>query len=102
MDYHLLLIARAGSRAIDEELLAAARRLEAAEPLRLGEDACEIPLTPSLPEQLEVAVIRAIEDRWRPLVGARPVDIAVVPNHRRRKLLLLADMDSTFIWPGID
>ena len=107
MDYLLLLIASAGSRAIDEGLLASWRNSTAGDPVRLAEDAYEIYLTAQHLGELGVggdgdrrldrAEIRAIEDRLRPRLEGRPIDVGVVPAHRRRKRLLLADMDSTFI-----
>jgi phosphoserine phosphatase len=107
MDYHLLLIASTGSRAIDEGTLAALRRSQAGDPVRLAEDVCEFPLTRQLLDGLGAGVgsdrylasadVRAIEDRLRPLLEGRPIDLGIVPADRRRKRLLLADMDSTFI-----
>jgi phosphoserine phosphatase len=49
--------------------------------------ACDI-LEPTAPDALEVA---------RNIIGARAVDANVVPTEGRRKLLLVADMDSTMI-----
>jgi phosphoserine phosphatase len=108
MDYLLLLIASAGSRIIDEELLAALRHATAGVPCRLAEEAFEFPLPRSFlaasldhsatnDDGLGAGDIRILEDRLRPLLRGRPIDLAIVPVHRRRKRLLLADMDSTFI-----
>jgi phosphoserine phosphatase len=43
------------------------------------------------------APLRDITARLRVVIGDRPVDIAVLPQLYRRKMLLLADMDSTMI-----
>jgi phosphoserine phosphatase len=94
MDYLLLLIASAGSRAIDDGVLAALSRLGCAGHLRLGEDAVEALLRDG---GLTPAETRSLEERTRALLERRPVDVAIVPARHRRKRLLLADMDSTFI-----
>ncbi|MGV8838684.1 MAG: phosphoserine phosphatase SerB [Bauldia sp.] len=61
-------------------------------PVWLAEDiAAEIPFT-GRPEEA-----RLIEAAVRAAIGARPVDVAVLPDAHRRKRLLVADMDSTII-----
>jgi phosphoserine phosphatase len=86
----LLLIARPGSRALDETVIETVGRLAPGAPRWLAEaEALELPLEPGEVGGLE-------EDVRRALAG-RPVDVAVVPGGNRRKRLLLADMDSTII-----
>jgi phosphoserine phosphatase len=61
-------------------------------PVWLAEDiAAEIPFTGTAEEA------RLIEAAVRAAIGARPVDVAVLPDAHRRKRLLVADMDSTII-----
>jgi phosphoserine phosphatase len=61
------------------------------EPRWLAEaEALEMPLTP-------LEATSDLEDALRHALADRPVDIAIVPTHNRRKRLLLADMDSTII-----
>jgi phosphoserine phosphatase len=86
----LVLIARTGSRAIDDGALAILRDRGLGKPLWLaGAEACELALdqepSPTLEEELRGAL------------APRPVDVAVVAAAGRRKRLLLADMDSTMI-----
>ena len=86
----LVLIARTGSRAIDDGALAVLRDRGLGDPLWLAEaEACEIALDrqprPTLEEELRGAL------------APRPIDVAVVAADNRRKRLLLADMDSTMI-----
>ncbi|HSM20256.1 MAG TPA: phosphoserine phosphatase SerB [Hyphomicrobiales bacterium] len=85
----LILIARPGSRALDEAVLRSISRLAPGEPAWLAEaEALEVPLDSDA---------RGLEDALRHELGGLPVDIAVVPARNRRKRLLLADMDSTVI-----
>lgn len=87
----LILIARPGSRALDDAALKAVERLAAGEPRWLAEaEALEVPLAPG-------EDVSGLEDALRHALAGSPVDIAVVPGHNRRKRLLLADMDSTLI-----
>jgi phosphoserine phosphatase len=86
----LVLIARTGSRAIDDGALAILRDRGLGEPAWLAEtEACEVALgqqpRPTLEEELRGAL------------APRPIDVAVVAAAGRRKKLLLADMDSTII-----
>ncbi|MCW5715097.1 MAG: phosphoserine phosphatase SerB [Bauldia sp.] len=61
-------------------------------PVWLAEDiAAEIPF-PASPSEAA-----GIEAAVREVIGARPVDVAVLPDEHRRKRLLVADMDSTII-----
>lgn len=61
-------------------------------PVWLAEDiAAEIPFPASPAEAV------GIEAAVRAAMGARPVDVAVLPDEHRRKRLLVADMDSTII-----
>jgi phosphoserine phosphatase len=86
----LVLIARPGSRAIDDGALAILRDRGLAEPMWLAEaEACEI----ALGEQPRPT----LEEELRGALAPRPVDVALVAAAGRRKRLLLADMDSTMI-----
>lgn len=81
----LVLIARPGSRAISDSVIAALRDHGADDPHWLSPgDAAEVERFPRISEFL-------IELR------KQPIDAAVVSIHNRRKRLLLADMDSTMI-----
>jgi phosphoserine phosphatase len=83
----LVLIAAPDSGAIDPDLVARLARETGGAARWLGPgNAVEFPIASSVDE----AGIRA-------LVGARPIDIAVLPAQGRRKRLLVADMDSTMI-----
>jgi len=85
----LILIARPGSRALDHAALKAVSPIAPGPPRWLAEaDALELPLSPD---------VTGVEDAVRQALGRRPVDVAVVPARNRRKRLLIADMDSTFI-----
>src|SRR5688572_26266720 len=85
----LVVIARPGLRALDDAALKAIGRLAPGEPLWLAEaEALEV----SLAEDLS-----GLEEALRHDLAGRPIDVAVVPGHDRRKRLLLADMDSTMI-----
>jgi phosphoserine phosphatase len=87
----LILIARPGSRALDDAALEAVRRFAPGEPHWLAEaEALELPLAPA-------ENVSDLEDAVRQALAGRPVDVAVVPGRDRRKRLLLADMDSTII-----
>src|SRR5215208_7086467 len=89
MDTVVILIARPGTGALDESLLTQVAALTKPAEIRwlAQEEACE----------LAVAGAAGIEDSLRTLVADRPVDVAVLPAARRRKRLLVADMDSTMI-----
>ena len=85
----LLLIARPGSRALDDAALEALSLVAPGAPCWLAErEALELSLSPD-------AI--GVEDTLRQALDRRPVDVAVVPSHNRRKRLLIADMDSTII-----
>jgi phosphoserine phosphatase len=86
----LVLIARPGSRALDGGVLDRLRRLAPGEPRWLAEaEALDLPLPSNETE--------GAEDDLRQALAGLPVDVAIVPGHKRRKQLLLADMDSTII-----
>ena len=87
----LVAIARPGSRALDDAALKAIGRLAPGEPNWLAEaEALELPLAGHEGSSgIEAALRRDLE--------GRPVDVAVVPGSKRRKRLLIADMDSTII-----
>src|SRR5262245_47609751 len=86
----LVLIARPGSRAIDDATLATLKHRGLGEPVWLAEaEACEFPLGDRPPPSLE--------EELRGALAPRPIDVAMVAAAGRRKRLLLADMDSTMI-----
>jgi len=89
MDTVVVLIARPGTGALDNNLLKSVVKLtRAAEVHWLArEEACE----------MAAAGMAGLEDRLRALIGDRAVDVAVLPAANRRKRLLIADMDSTMI-----
>ena len=89
MDTVVVLIARPGTGALDESLLTKIVTLTKPAEVRwlAQEEACE----------LAIAGTAGIEGSLRALVADRPVDVAVLPAARRRKRLLIADMDSTMI-----
>jgi len=93
---HVLVLACAAkSRALDTEVLRACAKIvdQAAAPIWLGEGvAAEITLRGRM--ALDQA---ALLTRLREVLAGAPVDLAIVPAQDRRKLLLLADMDSTMI-----
>jgi phosphoserine phosphatase len=86
----LVLIARTGSRAIDDGALAILRDRGLGKPVWLaGAEACELALDQEPSPTLEEAL--------RGALAPRPIDVALVAAAGRRKRLLLADMDSTMI-----
>jgi phosphoserine phosphatase len=86
----LVLIARPGSRALDEGALAILRDRGLAQPVWLAEaEACEL--------TLDDEPRATLEEELRGALAPRPVDVALVAAAGRRKRLLLADMDSTII-----
>lgn len=92
MAYTATLIGTPGRASIDDRLAdAAASAVGTAARSWLCEgDALDIPLPPeTMPGEVHAALRSAID-------GA-PVDIAVLPTTRRRKKILIADMDSTMI-----
>ncbi|MCC6735305.1 MAG: phosphoserine phosphatase SerB [Bauldia sp.] len=94
MPYVLSLIASPLHPIVDVALVSEARAVAPVFdlPVWLAEDiAAEIPF-PGSPEEAA-----AIEVAVRAVIGARPVDVAVLPDTHRRKRLLVADMDSTII-----
>ena len=85
----LILIARPGSRALDDAALEAVSRVAPGAPRWLAEaEAIDLPLSPDA---------TGVENALRQALGRRPVDVAIVPARNRRKRLLIADMDSTII-----
>lgn len=89
MDNVLILMASPGSQALSNRNLMRLAALLPGPPRWLHEDeAAEWPL--SLPTP-------ALEKDLREAMGDLPVDIAILPATNRRKKLLIADMDSTFI-----
>ncbi len=94
MDTDLILIAKPSSQALEKTLVEeVSTAIGAHQPNWLAEgEACEWPLPGLAPgDHGELETIA------RKIVGDRPVDIAVVPTPKRRKRLLIADMDSTII-----
>jgi phosphoserine phosphatase len=89
MDTVVVLIARSGTGALDNNLLKSTVKLTRAAEVRwlAREEACE----------MAAAGMAGLEDRLRALIGDRAVDVAVLPAANRRKRLLIADMDSTMI-----
>jgi phosphoserine phosphatase len=98
----LSLIAKPGSGALDPIVVA---KIEAVVPaqargtarwLAQGE-AWEIPVTCGADFALDDLAVLVADGIGADLLGAAPVDINVIPGTRRRKRLLIADMDSTII-----
>jgi phosphoserine phosphatase len=89
MDTVIVLIARPGTGALDDNLLKKVVKLAGAAEVRwlAPEEACE----------MAAAGAAGLEDKVRALIADRPVDVAVLPTAHRRKRLLIADMDSTMI-----
>jgi phosphoserine phosphatase len=85
MDSLLVLMAKPGSRAIDQRVIEALHDHGSGDPHWLAEaEACEVEAFPRWPEfKLDLRNL--------------PIDTAIVSIHNRRKRLLLADMDSTMI-----
>jgi phosphoserine phosphatase len=98
----LSLIAQSRSRALDQALIAKietlvpARSRGAARWLAHGE-AWEIPVTCGADFALDDLAVLVADGIGADLLGSAPVDINVIPGTRRRKRLLIADMDSTII-----
>ena len=87
MDTVLLLISsRTGSGITDADIQNAAAACEGpGSPIRLARHVVEIPCG------------NASEQQARDALAGREIDAAVLPSENRRKQLLIADMDSTFI-----
>ena len=84
----LSLIANPADSDLDVSLAAAVVKQTGGELNWLNHQvACDI-IDPKAPDALELA---------REVIGNRRVDINIVPNEGRRKVLLIADMDSTMI-----
>jgi len=84
----LSLIANPADSDLDVSLAAAVVKQTGGELNWLNHQvACDI-IDPKAPDALEIA---------REVIGSRRVDINIVPNEGRRKVLLIADMDSTMI-----
>ncbi len=98
----LSLIAHSGSDALDVatsakiETLIPARARGAARWLAAGE-AWEIGVTCGADFTLDDLAVLVADGIGADLLGTAPVDINVIPGTRRRKRLLIADMDSTII-----
>ncbi|MBV9566550.1 MAG: phosphoserine phosphatase SerB [Hyphomicrobiales bacterium] len=93
---HVLVLACASkARALDGELLRACADIvdREAAPIWLDEGVAAEIASPA-PLALDQAALLA---RVREVLAGAPVDLAIVPARERRKLLLLADMDSTMI-----
>lgn len=94
MSYVLSLISNPSAPAVDPELVAGVMTVAPIfePPVWLADSiAADLPISASEPEALAVLpLVRAV-------VGSRPVDVNVLPAERRRKKLLVADMDSTII-----
>ncbi len=86
-----VLIASASAPAVDADLLAAAGAALPESSLRVLHDGVAAEFI--LPSEAPEAVLSAL----RSAVVGRPIDIAILPAEGRRKKLLIADMDSTFI-----
>jgi phosphoserine phosphatase len=98
MSYAAVLISAPAAPALDDALLARARAAlpQAAAPRWLSSGtAAEVPFASSLANK-DVPLAELTES-LRSIVAGLPVDVAVVPQADRRKMLLLADMDSTMI-----
>ena len=99
-DQVLVLVAKPGAAALDDDLLAqvaAPLALFTAELRWLEEEertAAEIAFTPPPPSHYNP---RSLEERVRRTLMGLPIDVAVLPLGGRRKKLLIADMDSTII-----
>lgn len=95
MTHILTLIANPAARPLEEPDIAQARdalpHAGAADWLSKSE-ACDIPFTPDAGEP-----DAALADRVRAALGNAPFDVIIQPMERRRKRLLVADMDSTLI-----
>lgn len=90
MTFVLTLIAAPASKPVIGTIAAEVRvRLGAGEPVWLAPgEACDLNLPAGSPDALAVA---------REIIGGASVDAALQPAARRRKRLLIADMDSTVI-----
>ena len=95
MTHILTLIAPRGTCPLEEDAIAhagaALPHAGAPDWLAAGE-ACDIPFSP-VAGQLDAG----LSDSVRTAIGNIPVDIVCQPLHKRRKRLLVADMDSTLI-----
>src|SRR5262249_47567644 len=92
-------ISRPGAAALDDAALASARDIlpEAPAPLWLEPaHAADVLFTPPAVAN-EISDDRAWAERLRGVLAGRPIDPGVQPRAGRRKLLLIADMDSTII-----
>ncbi len=95
MPYVLLLISARTDRAVSPDIVSRVNALEGIEGTAdwLEKDvACEFALKSGAGQAIEDLVTAVCT-----LIGRAPVDAAIVPTAGRRKKLLLADMDSTFI-----
>jgi phosphoserine phosphatase len=96
MDLVLTLIARPGSSALTEAVVTAARAIAESAGAHAGitdwldpGTACDVPISGITAEAAEAAV--------RQQLSSAPIDVAVQPSEGRRRMLLVADMESTII-----
>lgn len=90
MDQLLVVIASTGSRALNNQTMAAISPLITGDLRWLAEgEAAEAPFNADASEE----TIAAARER----LAGRPVDLCLVPAENRKKRLLVADMDSTII-----
>lgn len=97
MSHVCTLIAAPGAETLNEALVSRAREAlpGAGTPQWLAPgDACDIPFTPAVTGGMERAMYAMAV---REAIDHAPVDIAIIPADKRRKWLLVADMDSTII-----
>jgi phosphoserine phosphatase len=98
----LSLIAKRGSGALDAAKIAKIETLLPARARGTGRwldagEAWEIPVTCGADFALDDLAVLVADGIGADLLGKAPVDINVIPGTRRRKRLLIADMDSTII-----
>jgi phosphoserine phosphatase len=91
LDHVVVLISDPAARALEDALLSrCSQALGLAQPRVLSRCvAAEFPVTTADPT--------AMRNDIREVIGAAPLDVAVLPAAQRRKRLLIADMDSTMI-----
>jgi phosphoserine phosphatase len=98
----LSLIARPASGALDAAAITKIETLVPADARGTArwlarDEAWEIPVTCSAEFTLDDLAVLVADGIGADLLGKAPVDINVIPGTRRRKRLLIADMDSTII-----
>jgi phosphoserine phosphatase len=89
------LIAKPGTDALDHDTLARTARALGGEAHWLGESSAADISFPAIAASREqrLEMLRPVLD----VIGSRPIDAAILPPGPRRKMLLVADMDSTMI-----